>query len=109
MYAFAAAFIQPGDEVILFEPYFDQYTAQVKFKFVVYSSILFDRSLRMNDSGGVPVFVPIRAPAGASDANLSSSDWKIDFDELKAAVTPKTKMIWVNSVCTLLRTHWNHI
>lgn len=36
MYAFAAAFIRPGDEVILFEPYFDQYTAQVKFKYVLF-------------------------------------------------------------------------
>lgn len=57
---------------------FDQYTAQVLF------------------NGGVPVFVPIRAPVGASNATVNSSEWKIDLDELRAAITPKTKMIWIN-------------
>lgn len=102
MYAFAAAFIRPGDEVILFEPYFDQYTAQVKFKFVTSHFSL--HLLMRYCSGGVPVFVPIRAPANAGGTNPSSSDWKIDMDELRAAVTPKTKMIWVNSVSLASRT-----
>ncbi|KAL8290516.1 hypothetical protein RQP46_002774 [Phenoliferia psychrophenolica] len=75
MYAYAAAFIRPGDEVILFEPYFDQYTAQVTF------------------NGGVPVFVPIHAPAAASTSNVSAADWKtphnpvgkvFDEEELRA-------------------------
>lgn len=34
MYSFAAAFLEEGDEVILFEPYFDQYTSQITFKCV---------------------------------------------------------------------------
>lgn len=57
---------------------FDQYTAQVTF------------------NQGVPVFVPIRAPAAASTSTVSAADWKVDLDELRAAITPKTKMIWVN-------------
>lgn len=79
MYAFATAFIRPGDEVILFEPYFDQYVPQVTF------------------NGGVPVFVPIRAPAAATEQNVPASEWKVDLDELRRAITPRTKMIWTNS------------
>jgi len=79
MYAFATAFIRPGDEVILFEPYFDQYVPQVTF------------------NGGVPVFVPIRAPAAATAQNVPASEWKVDLDELRRAITPRTKMIWTNS------------
>lgn len=101
MFAFATAFLQPGDEVILFEPcsfrssppsssllltcaftnlpVFDQYIAQVNF------------------NGGTPVFVPIRPPANASTSNVSAKDWKVDLNELRAAITPKTKMIWINT------------
>lgn len=99
MYAFATAFLQDGDEVILFEPcqsklcsfsaprssspspiaVFDQYIAQIKF------------------NGGKPVFVPIRPPAAASTSTVPASDWKVDLDELRKAITPKTKMIWVNT------------
>lgn len=79
MYAFAAAFIRPGDEVIILEPFFDQYVPQVTF------------------NGGVPVFVPIRAPKGASEHNVPASEWKVDLDELRAAITPRTKMIFFNT------------
>ncbi|GJN88082.1 hypothetical protein Rhopal_001038-T1 [Rhodotorula paludigena] len=79
MYAFATAFIRPGDEVIIFEPFFDQYVPQITF------------------NGGVPVFVPIRAPAGAEQHNVPASEWKVDLDELRSAITPRTKMIWTNS------------
>lgn len=79
MYAFAAAFIRPGDEVIILEPFFDQYVPQVTF------------------NGGVPVFVPIRAPKGADAHNVPASEWKVDLDELRAAITPRTKMIFFNT------------
>ncbi|BGO88895.1 hypothetical protein NBRC10512_000527 [Rhodotorula toruloides] len=79
MYAFAAAFLRPGDEVIVFEPYFDQYQGIISF------------------NGGKPVYVPIRAPEGASTGNVQASEWKVDLDEFKAAITPKTKMVFINT------------
>lgn len=77
-YAMWVAFLEPGDEVILFEPWFDQYLPSITF------------------NHGVPVFVPLTPPAH-SDLPLSSADWVIDFDQLRAAITPKTKMIVVNT------------
>lgn len=44
----------------------------------------------------MPVFVPIRAPDAAATSNVSAAEWKVDLDELRAAITPKTKMIWLN-------------
>ncbi len=79
MYAYATAFLNPGDEVIVVEPFFDQYIAQIKF------------------NGGTPVYVPLRAPKEASTGVVSANDWKVDMAELAAAVTPKTKQIWINT------------
>jgi kynurenine aminotransferase len=72
------AFLEPGDEVIMFEPWFDQYLPSVTF------------------NHGVPVFVPL-TPDPRATGKLSSADWIIDFDQLRAAFTPKTKMIVVNT------------
>lgn len=63
----------------MLRPVFDQYIAQVHF------------------NGGKPVFVPIHPPANASTTTVSAAVWKVDLDELRAAITPKTKMIWVNT------------
>ena len=79
MLAFATAFLRPGDEVLVMEPFFDQYRAQIFF------------------NGGVPVFVPIRAPAHAAQSNVTAAEWRVDMAELRAAVTPRTKMIWLNT------------
>jgi kynurenine aminotransferase len=72
------AFLEPGDEVILFEPWFDQYLPSITF------------------NHGVPIFVPLTPPPH-SNRNLSSADWAINFDQLRAAISPKTKMIVVNT------------
>ncbi|KAH7875640.1 aminotransferase [Lentinula edodes] len=72
------AFLEQGDEVIMFEPFFDQYLASVTF------------------NGGVPIYVPLHSPANAS-GKFSSDEWKIDPKELRAAITPRTKMIIVNT------------
>ncbi|KAJ3721183.1 pyridoxal phosphate-dependent transferase [Lentinula raphanica] len=77
-YSVFTAFLEQGDEVIMFEPFFDQYLASVTF------------------NGGVPIYVPLHPPANAS-GKFSSDEWKINSEELRAAITPRTKMIIVNT------------
>jgi methionine aminotransferase len=63
-----AAFIRPGDEVILFEPAYDSYAPSVEV------------------AGGRPVYVQLRFP-----------DYSIDWQEVQNAITPKTRMILINT------------
>jgi N-succinyldiaminopimelate aminotransferase len=62
------ALVEPGDEVIAFEPYYDSYAACVAL------------------AGGVRVPVTLRAPG-----------FRPDLDALRAAVTPRTRLILLNS------------
>lgn len=62
--------INPGDEVVLFEPYYDSYRAGVAM------------------AGGIPKFVTLRPHSGR---------FTFDPDELRAAFGPKTKAVLVNS------------
>ncbi len=64
------AFVDPGDEVILFEPFYDAYPADVSM------------------AGGHPRFVPLR---------LHEGTWHLDLDEFAGAASDRTKMIVVNS------------
>ncbi|TLS23614.1 uncharacterized protein PpBr36_06395 [Pyricularia pennisetigena] len=73
------AFIEPGDEVIIFEPFFDQYISNIEMP------------------GGKIVYVPLHPPAEGATKTLSAGAWSIDFDELERAITPKTKMIVLNT------------
>lgn len=73
------AHLQPGDEVICFEPFFDQYFATIHF------------------NTGTPKFVPLHPPEAGSGGIKSCADWTIDFDELRAAFSSKTKAIIVNT------------
>ncbi|HTV02818.1 MAG TPA: aminotransferase class I/II-fold pyridoxal phosphate-dependent enzyme [Luteitalea sp.] len=68
MIATLMATVDPGDEVIVFEPYYENYGPD---------AIL---------SGATPRYVRLHEP-----------DWSIDPDELRAAVTPRTRAIIVNS------------
>jgi len=63
------AVINPGDEVIIPAPYWVTYPEQVKF------------------SEGIPVIIE-------TDEN---NDFKITAEQLKAAITPKTKMLVITS------------
>jgi N-succinyldiaminopimelate aminotransferase len=63
----------PGDEVILFEPFYDSYEASVVM------------------AGAVPRFVLLRPPDGAH------STWWFDAGELRAAFGPKTRLVVVNT------------
>jgi aspartate/methionine/tyrosine aminotransferase len=69
MMATMLATINPGDEVIVFEPFYENYGPDAKL------------------SGAVPKFVPIRLAPG----------FPIDLDEVKAAVTPMTKAIIITT------------
>jgi N-succinyldiaminopimelate aminotransferase len=60
--------VNPGDEVIVLEPYYDSYVAMIQM------------------SGGVRRVVTLRAP-----------DYRLDPDELRAAVTPRTRFLLLNS------------
>jgi N-succinyldiaminopimelate aminotransferase len=60
--------VDPGDEVVVCEPYYDSYRAMIQF------------------AGGVRRPVTLRAP-----------DYRLDADELEAAVTDRTKLILLNS------------
>jgi len=62
------ALLNPGDEVILFEPYYGYHLSTVIA------------------TQGVPVYVKTNPP-----------DWSINFDELKKAITKRTKGIIINS------------
>jgi N-succinyldiaminopimelate aminotransferase len=62
------ALVEPGDEVIAFEPYYDSYVANIAM------------------AGGVRVPVTLRPP-----------DFRPDLDELRHAVTDKTRLILLNS------------
>ncbi len=68
LYATLSALVHPGDEVIYFEPAFDSYAPIVRLQ------------------GAKAVAVKLR-PEG----------FKVDWDEVAAAITPKTRMIIVNS------------
>jgi kynurenine--oxoglutarate transaminase/cysteine-S-conjugate beta-lyase/glutamine--phenylpyruvate transaminase len=81
LYLSLQTLVQPGDEVILFEPFFDLYVNQVKL------------------AGGTPVFVPLRFDPynGGDDDAISGGEWKLDRDELMKVVSPRTKAIILNS------------
>jgi len=77
-YSVFVAFLEQGDEVIMFEPFFDQYLPSVTF------------------NGGKPVYVPLHPPKD-SIKKPSSDDWIIDIDQVRRAITPRTKMIILNT------------
>ncbi len=71
LYNIAQVMLNDGDEVILPAPYWVSYFEIIKL------------------SGGVPVEVPTTV----------DTDFKITPEQLEAAITPKTKMMWFSSPC----------
>ncbi|SEI49245.1 pyridoxal phosphate-dependent aminotransferase [Paraburkholderia diazotrophica] len=68
LYSTISALVHPGDEVIYFEPSFDSYAPIVRLQ------------------GAQPIAI-----------KLSSNDFRVNWDEVSAAITPKTRMIIVNT------------
>ena len=61
-------FVRPGDEVILFEPAYDSYVPAIEV------------------NGGRPVFVRLQYP-----------DYSIDWQAVSRAITPRTRMLLINT------------
>ncbi len=61
-----ATLVHPGDEVLVLDPAYDSY----------------DPCVRLN--GGVPVHVPMRP------------DFRVDWDRVRAALTPRTRLLMLN-------------
>ncbi len=47
--------------------------------------------------GGKIVYVPLHPPPNGAIETSSAAEWTVDFDELSAAITPRTKMIVINT------------
>lgn len=47
--------------------------------------------------GGKIVYVPLHPPTDGATKTSSAANWTIDFDELESAITPRTKMIVINT------------
>jgi N-succinyldiaminopimelate aminotransferase len=60
--------LDPGDEVVLFQPLYDSYAPIIR------------------RAGAIPRFVTLRAP-----------EWRCDPDELAAAFTPRTRLVLLNT------------
>ena len=47
--------------------------------------------------GGKIVYVPLSPPKDGGSRTSSSAEWTVDFEKLEQAITPKTKMIVINT------------
>src|SRR6201996_9596759 len=68
IYTALTTVLRPGDEVIVFEPAYDSYIPNIEI------------------NGAVPVRIDLRFP-----------DYRIDWDEVRRRITPRTRMILLNS------------
>ncbi len=73
IYTALTTVLQPGDEVIVFEPAYDSYIPNIEI------------------NGAVPVLIPLLYPGNASDS------YRIDWNLVKQKISPKTKMIMLNT------------
>ncbi|MFL5343503.1 MAG: aminotransferase class I/II-fold pyridoxal phosphate-dependent enzyme [Hyalangium sp.] len=65
--------VDPGDEVVAFEPFYDSYDANITFV------------------GAKARYVPLRAP------DATHPEWWMDWAELEAAFSPRTRLLIINS------------
>ncbi len=96
LFATMMALVDPGDEVVVFEPAYDGYAPDVRM------------------AGGTPRFVRLYPPQALTPANatplppggkgdggealpIPTDDWWFDPAELRTAFSPKTKAIMINT------------
>ena len=68
IYTAITAVVRPGDEVIVIEPAYDCYVPAIEL------------------AGGLPVYVQLELPSG-----------KVDWEQVRKAIRPRTRMIIVNT------------
>lgn len=68
IYTALTTVLQPGDEVIVFEPAYDSYIPNIEI------------------NGAIPVRIDLKFP-----------DYRIDWDEVRRRITPRTRMILLNT------------
>ncbi|CCH01076.1 aminotransferase class I and II [Fibrella aestuarina BUZ 2] len=68
LFAAITAVVQPGDEVLVFEPAYDSYVPAIEL------------------AGGHPIYVSLAPP-----------DYGIDWDQVRLLVTPRTRLVVVNT------------
>lgn len=71
--------LNQGDEVIVFEPFFDQYISNIEIP------------------GGKVTYVPLHPPKELENRVTQGTEWTVDYNELRAAITPKTKALILNT------------
>lgn len=71
--------LNQGDEVIVFEPFFDQYIPNIELL------------------GGKVVYVPINPPKDMDERVVKGTEWTIDYEQFSRAITDKTKAVIINT------------
>ncbi|KAK4077765.1 uncharacterized protein Triagg1_3459 [Trichoderma aggressivum f. europaeum] len=84
------AFLQQGDEVLLLEPFFDQYISNIEM------------------AGAKVVSVALQPPKSGMTKTHSAGEWSLDILALKKAITPRTRMLVLNTPHNPLGKIFNH-
>ncbi|KAI3406767.2 BNA3 [Candida oxycetoniae] len=79
MFSVFFGFLTPGDEVIVFEPFFDQYIPNIEM------------------TGAKVKYVKIRYPEKLNTETVNGEDWEIDWESLESSISDKVKMVVINT------------
>ncbi|CAK9435653.1 uncharacterized protein LODBEIA_P03800 [Lodderomyces beijingensis] len=79
MFSIFFGFLTRGDEVVVFEPFFDQYIPNIEM------------------TGAKVKYVEIQYPAKLDNENVTGQDWQIDWETLEKSINERTKMIVINT------------
>ncbi|GMM27692.1 kynurenine--oxoglutarate transaminase [Martiniozyma asiatica (nom. inval.)] len=71
--------LNKNDEVIVFQPFFDQYVPNVEM------------------AGGKVIYSQLYPPKDFDTRVVDGNEWTIDWDELESLITEKTKLVLINT------------